>query len=37
MSDYTHKTGEWMISYRYGFMKMDGNGYSFTVGWQMSI
>jgi len=25
MGEHTHKTGEWMASYRYGFMKMDGN------------
>ncbi len=25
MGDHTHKAGEWMTSYRYGFMKMDGN------------
>ena len=23
--DHTHKAGEWMLSYRYGFIKMDGN------------
>ena len=25
MGDHNHKPGEWMVSYRYGFMKMDGN------------
>ena len=25
MGDHTHKEGEFMLSYRYGFMKMDGN------------
>ena len=25
MGDHTHKTGEWMTSYRYSHMKMDGN------------
>ena len=25
MGDHNHKAGEWMVSYRYGFMKMDGN------------
>ncbi len=25
MGDHAHKAGEWMLSYRYGFMKMDGN------------
>lgn len=25
MGDHTHKAGEWMASYRYGLMKMDGN------------
>ena len=25
MGDHSHKAGEWMVSYRYGFMKMDGN------------
>ena len=25
MGDHSHKPGEWMFSYRYGFMKMDGN------------
>ncbi|MCY3985517.1 MAG: transporter [Candidatus Dadabacteria bacterium] len=25
MGDHTHKAGEWMVSYRYGSMKMDGN------------
>ncbi len=24
MGDHAHKAGEWMLSYRYGFMKMDG-------------
>ncbi|MCA9807431.1 MAG: transporter [Cyanobacteria bacterium HKST-UBA06] len=25
MGDHTHKQGEWMLSYRYGWMHMDGN------------
>mgnify|MGYP006220740465 FL=1 len=25
MGDHGHKTGEWMFSYRYGYMEMDGN------------
>ena len=25
MGDHAHKAGEWMFSYRYGFMRMDGN------------
>jgi len=25
MGDHVHKTGEWMFSYRYGYMEMDGN------------
>ena len=25
MGDHNHKAGEWMLSYRYGFMEMDGN------------
>ena len=45
MGDHAHKAGEWMLFYRYGFMKMDGNrdcpqlrsNYSFTIGWQLSI
>ena len=25
MGDHAHKAGEWMLSYRHGFMRMDGN------------
>ncbi len=32
MGDHAHKAGEWMLSYRYSFMKMDGNRLAIEVG-----
>lgn len=45
IGNHARKAGEWMLSYRYGFMKIDGNldgpqlknDYSFSIGWQLSI
>ena len=37
MGKHTHKADEWMSSYSYGFMRMDGGCSAFEIGWQLSI